>query len=360
MIVTGIKTNPLKTGALLLEVETDEGIKGLGECYIIDPFVVKTFIDHKLAPIVVGKDPTNVVSLWDDMFYNTTRFGPMGLQTAAIGAIDIALWDIAAKVIGQPVYKLLGGAAKTSIQLYISQGLGRLKEPLQMRSELEKALEQGYRAFKIRMDWDSHRLDQDPKKDMMRFEVCRDFLPEDVPLSFDANNGYSSSLAITQGRILESMGAAHFEEPVPQHDLQGLKECARMLDIPVSFGEQQHTRWQFRDLIELGNPDILQPDIVMAGGITECRRIYDLAGTYGKLVMPHCPSAGVASAASLQLYSTYLTNVRPHEYSIEFSGEASAMFLEPYKISEGHVHLPEKPGLGLELNHKNLEKLSAL
>ena len=105
MIVTGIKTNPLKTGALLLEVETDEGIKGLGECYIIDPLVVKTFIDHKLAPIVVGKDPTNVVSLWDDMFYNTTRFGPMGLQTAAIGAIDIALWDIAAKVIGQPVYK---------------------------------------------------------------------------------------------------------------------------------------------------------------------------------------------------------------------------------------------------------------
>ena len=214
-----------------------------------------------------------------------------------------------------------------------------------------------YRAFKIRMDWDSQRLDQDTKKDMLRFEVCRDFLPEDVPLSFDANNGYSSSVAIMQGRILENMGAAHFEAPVAQHDLQGLKECANALDIPVSFGEQQHTRWQFRDLIELGNPDILQPDIVLAGGITESRRIYDLAGTYGKLVMPHCPSAGIASAASLQLYSTYLTAVRPHEYSIEFSGQASELFKHPYKISDGYVQLPDDPGLGLELNKKTMEKL---
>ena len=178
-----------------------------------------------------------------------------------------------------------------------------------------------------------------------------------IPLSFDANNGYSSSVAIMQGRILENMGAAHFEEPVAQHDLQGLKECANALDIPVSFGEQQHTRWQFRDLIELGNPDILQPDIVLAGGITESRRIYDLAGTYGKLVMPHCPSAGIASAASLQLYSTYLTAVRPHEYSIEFSGQASELFKHPYKISDGYVQLPDDPGLGLELNKKTMEKL---
>ena len=357
MIITNIKSTPLKTGALIIEVETDEGLKGLGECYIVDPIVVKTFIDQKLAPILIGKDPTNVVSLWDEMFYNTTRFGPMGLQTAAIGALDIALWDISARAIGQPVYKLLGGASKTRIQLYISQGMGRMKEPLEMRSEIEKALEDGYRAFKIRMDWDSHRLDQNPKKDMMRFEICRDFLPEDVPLSFDANNGYSSSVAITQGRILENMGASHFEEPVAQHDLQGLKECARALDIPVSFGEQQHTRWQFRDLIELGNPDIMQPDIVLAGGITESRRIYDLAGTYGKLVMPHCPSAGIASAASLQLYSTYLTAVRPHEYSIEFSGQASSLFNQPYKISNGYVELPDEPGLGLDLNQEALQKL---
>ena len=359
MIITNIRSTPLKTGALIIEVETDEGIRGLGECYIVDPIVTKTFIDQKLAPLIMGKDPTNVVSLWDEMFYSTTRFGPMGLQTAAIGALDIALWDISSRAVGLPLYKFLGGASRTRIQLYISQGMGRLKEPLEMRSEMEKALEDGYRAFKIRMDWDSQRLDQDPKKDMLRFEVCRNFLPEDVPLSFDANNGYSTSVAIMQGRLLENMGAAHFEEPVAQHDLQGLKECARALDIPVSFGEQQHTRWQFRDLIELGNPDILQPDIVLAGGITESRRIYDLAGTYGKLVMPHCPSAGIASAASLQLYSTYLTAVRPHEYSIEFSGQASGLFKQPYKISDGYVQLPDDPGLGLELNNETLQELIA-
>ena len=179
MIITNVKTTPLKTGALIVEIETDEGIKGLGECYIVDPIVTKTFIDQKLTPLIKGKDPTNVVSLWDEMFYSTTRFGPMGLQTSAIGALDIALWDIASRAVGLPLYKFLGGAAKTNIQLYISQGMGRLKEPLEMRSEMEKALEDGYRAFKIRMDWDSHRLDRDPKKDMLRFEVCRNFLPED-------------------------------------------------------------------------------------------------------------------------------------------------------------------------------------
>ena len=358
MKITSIQTNPLTTGVLLVQVHTDEGLVGLGECYILAPGVVKRFIDDLLAPIVTGKDPTLVGRRWDEMFYATTRYGPMGLQTAAIGAIDIALWDIAGKAVGRPVSELLGGPVRTSIPLYLSTGLGWQKRPEEMLETVQQGYEDGFRAFKVRMDWNSDRLDREPDQDMRRFSVCREFLPHEIPLSFDANNGYSANTAIRQGRALEEMGAAHFEEPVPQHDMPGLKKVARALDIPVSFGEQQHTRWQFRDLIELGEPDIVQPDIVLAGGITESRRIYDLAETFGIQVMPHCPTAGIANAASLQLYSTFVGAVCPHEYSEEFSGDPAELLAEPYVRTDGEAVLPEHPGLGVELADSALSRLA--
>jgi galactonate dehydratase len=137
-----------------------------------------------------------------------------------------------------------------------------------------------------------------------------------------------------------------------------LRDVAHALDLPVSFGEQQHTRWQFRDLIAFGEPDILQPDIVLAGGITECRRIYDLAETFGKQVMPHCPTGGIASAASLQLYSTSLAAVRPHEYSEEFSGDPAELLVEPYVRTGGEVALPGRPGLGIEVDETAVSYLA--
>ena len=358
MKITSVETTPLTTGSLLVRVHTDEGLVGLGECYVISPFVVKPFIDGLLAPLVVGKDPTLTGRLWDEMFYATTRYGPMGLQTAAIGAVDIALWDLAGKAVDRPVRDLLGGSARDRVPLYLSTGMGREKRPEEIRDIVEAGYDAGFRAFKIRMDWDSHRLDREPDLDLRRFAACYDFLPEGVPLSFDANNGYSSATAVRQGRALQEMGAAHFEEPVPQHDMDGLRRVVRALDMPVSFGEQQHTRWQFRDLIRLGEPDILQPDIVLAGGITECRRIYDLAETFGKQVMPHCPSAGIAASASLQLYSTYLGAVRPHEYSEEFSGDPAALLVDPFPRSDGHVTLSDRPGLGIELDESAASALA--
>lgn len=343
---------------MLVRVYTDQGLMGLGECYVLAPGVVKRFIDDLLAPIVVGKDPTLTARRWDDMFYATTRYGPMGLQTAAIGAIDIALWDIAGKAAGRPIHELLGGAATGTVPLYLSTGMGWEKSPGQMLETVQRGLEEGFRAFKVRMDWNSDRIDRDPQADLLRYTACRDYLPDEVALSFDANNGYTASTAVRQGRALEEMGAAHFEEPVPQHDMPGLRRVVQALDLPVSFGEQQHTRWQFRDLIELADPDILQPDVVLAGGITESARIYEVARIRGKEVMPHCPTAGIASAASLHLYSTLIDAVRPHEYSEEFSGDPSTILARPISRLGGVVTLPEGPGLGIELDEAAVDRMS--
>lgn len=261
---------------------------------------------------------------------------------------------------GLPLYDLLGGAARTHIKVYWSTGLGWNLQPQEMLAKVEAGYEEGFRAFKIRMDWNANRQDADPAKDLDMFKLCRQYLPDDVPLSFDANNGYSVGTAINQGKRFEELGIAHFEEPLPQYDYCGLKQVVDALAVPVSSGEQVHTRWQFRDLIQLGDPDILQPDIVMAGGISEVRKIYTLAETYNKPVMPHCPSAGVSNAASLHLYATVTNAVRPHEYSREFSGpkeSVESLFEEPLELKDGEAILSDRPGLGLVINEEALERL---
>src|SRR3954453_12122690 len=356
MKITDVRVDRLKVRGNLVRVYTDEGIVGLGEAPGFPG--LRGLIEEGFKPIVLGKDPRQVVRLWDEMFYGTTRIGPKGIQTTAIGAIDIACWDIVGKAAGLPLSQVLGGPARTTIPVYLSLGLGWEKHPEEMLERVSQGYEAGHRAFKIRMDWNSDRQDSNPAKDLQMFRLCREFLPPEIPLSFDANNGYSVSTAIRQGHAFEELGIAHFEEPLPQYDYQGLRQVADALTVPVSSGEQEHTRWQFRDLIQIGNPDILQPDIVMAGGITESRRIYDLATAYNKPTMPHCPSAGISSAASLHLYSTYVNATRPHEYQV-WDPEILTLYKQPILPKDGFVTLPTGPGLGLEIDERALERLLA-
>lgn len=360
MKITQVTATPLKTGPMLIEVSTDEGITGIGEASGRNWKLMKPMIEEVLQPVILGGDPRHTNRNWEAMFFGTSRLGPMGVQTTAIGAIDIACWDIFGKWANMPLYELMGGAARTRVKVYYSAGLGWSLQPEEMLAKVEQGYQEGFRAFKVRMDWNSDRQDADPEKDYRMFKACREFLPDDVPLSFDANNGYSVSTAISQGKRFEELGIAHFEEPLPQYDYLGLKQVADALAVPVSSGEQEHTRWQFRDLIQLGDPDILQPDIVMAGGISEVRKIYTLAETFNKPVMPHCPSAGVSSAASLHLYATVTNAVRPHEYSREFSGpraQVESLFEEPFVVEDGHVSIPDRPGLGLVIDQSALESL---
>ena len=360
MKITDVEAIPLRVGLSLVRVHTDEGITGLGEASFVSAKILKPFVEEVLKPIVVGKDPRRTNRIWEEMFFETARLGPMGIQSTSIGVIDVACWDILGKSLGMPVYDLLGGAARTRVKLYWSSGLGWEMEPSEMLSKVEEGYELGFRAFKIRMDWRAHRQDANPEKDYQMFKICREFLPSDVYLGFDANNGYSVGTAINQGKRFQDLGIDHFEEPLPQYDYLGLKQVADALEVPVSSGEQEHTRWNFRDLILNAGPDILQPDIVNAGGISEVRRIYTLAETFNKPVMPHCPSAGVSSAASLHLYATVTNAVRPHEFSYLAPGpreEFAALFQEPLVPEDGYITLSDKPGLGVEINEDALARL---
>jgi L-alanine-DL-glutamate epimerase-like enolase superfamily enzyme len=362
MKITDVRADFLRTGRTLLRVFTDEGIVGAAEAGWGHDRIFRTWVDDVIRPRLIGQDPRQPARHWDRLVFGIPEGSPQDwvrVPVDTVGAVDVALWDITGKAAGLPLYKLLGGAARTTIPLYWSVGLGAEKTPDEMLRDVRSGWDLGFRAFKIRMDWGSFRQDANPEKDFQMFKLCRESLPAGIPLSFDANSGYSVSTAIVQGHRFEELGIAHFEEPIPYYDLPGLRQVVDALEVAVSSGEFESTRWRFIDLIELGNPDIIQPDILNAGGITELRRIADLATAYNKPVMPHSPYMGLDGTASLHVFATLLNGVRPHEFSTEGTApieQIAELFDEPIVPHDGVIDLPDRPGLGLNLNEKALAK----
>jgi D-arabinonate dehydratase/D-galactarolactone cycloisomerase len=367
MKITDITVTPLRTGKGLLRIQTDAGVEGWAEApghnRIVpgrNATVFEAYLESIIKPVLVGENPLQIDRHWEtlalgkeDRLYK--------LPAGVVGVIDVALWDLLGKESGLPVHTLMGGAARKKIQLYWSTGQGWEMQPEEMLALAQKGWDMGFRAFKIRMDWKGWRQDSDPEKDYQMFKLVREFLPPEIYLGFDANNGYSVSTAIQQGRRFEELGIDHFEEPIPNWDLPGLKQVADALDVAVSAGEQDAFRWWFHHLVLLGDPDILQPDILGAGGPSEVKRIYEMAVTFNKPLMPHSPAAGINSMASINVFSTLQNGTRPHEFSTEFSGpldDVAELYGEGVIPKDGYMILSDRPGLGIELNEAAVEKMT--
>jgi len=367
MKITDITATPLKTGKSLVRVQTDAGVEGWSEGPGVNKIVpgrngsvFEAYLESIIKPTLIGENPLEIDRHWEtlatgkeDRLYK--------LPAGVVGVIDVALWDLLGKETGQPVYNLMGGAARTTIPLYWSTGSGWKFTPQEMLDIVKVGFDMGFEAFKIRMDWKGWRQDANPTKDYEMFKLVREFLSEGQYLGFDANNGYSVSTAIQQGRKFEELGIDHFEEPLPNWDLPGLKQVADALDVAVSAGEQDAYRWWFHHLVLLGDPDILQPDILSAGGPSEVKKIFDLATMWNKPVMPHSPQAGINSMASLHTYSTVQNATRPHEFSTEFSGpldDVHELYGDVVIPVKGQMHLSDQPGLGIELSETAVNKLT--
>ncbi len=348
---------PIGAGRFIVQVHSDEGLTGIADG-TGNAGVFRAYLDELIKPLIVGMDPRRPRRIWETLRLGRGELGTR-FPSRIVGPIDVACWDILGKAAGLPLSTLLGGACRTEIPLYWSRGAGWRKSPEEMLDEVQEGYDKGFRAFKVRMDWRDYRQDSDPAKDFAIFQRCREWLPDDVPLSFDANCGYSVPTAIEQGRRFEELGIAHFEEPLPHYDLPGLRQVVDALDCAVSSGEGETSSWRFRDLIQIGNPDILQPDVIIVGGLTEMLRVFGMAVLHNKVIMPHSPNVGANSAASLHAYSTISNAVRPHEFSEEFTGPAdwvAEIYQEPIIPEGGVIRLPDRPGLGLELDQTALRK----
>ena len=361
MKISDITSTPLSIGKGLLRVCTDAGVEGWAEVPGRNNAVFDAYLDSVIRPALTGEDPRLVDRHWETLALGRDERS-IKLPGWVVGVIDVALWDLLGKETGLPVHTLMGGARRTVVPLYWSTGFGWRLQPEEMLAQVRKGRERGFRAFKIRMDWRGWRQDADPEKDFQMFRVVREFLDGGEYLGFDANNGYSVATAIQQGRRFEELGIDHFEEPIPHYDLPGLRQVADALDVAVSAGEQDAFRWWFQHLVLLGNPDILQPDILNAGGPSEVKRIYELATVLNKPVMPHSPQAGINSMASLHVYATVQNATRPHEFSTEFSGpldDVADLYGAAVLPADGAIELGHQPGLGIELNETAVARLTA-
>ncbi|RJP24649.1 MAG: mandelate racemase/muconate lactonizing enzyme family protein [Candidatus Abyssobacteria bacterium SURF_5] len=356
MRIIDVKATPLRTHSVFVQVLTDEGVTGIGECSPMNPLVLSHFVETALKPIILNEDPLETERLWNNMTFRTYKLGVQGVQPEAIAGIDIALWDIKGKVTGLPIHTLLGGCCRKKVLMYASIGGGAHMAVSDMAAYVQQFLEKGFKAFKIRMDYvgsTAGAQDVDLKKDYEMFKAIRELIGDDIPLSFDANNGYSVSAAIAQGRRFEELGIYHYEEPVAQFDYRGIAQVANALDVPVSAGEHEYNRWQFRDLIEQAQVDIIQPDVVKCGGISEMQKIAVLGSVYNKHFVPHQTQPTIGTAANLHVVAAHAGATRPQEYSGQ-NLYLDDLFEEPLVLEDGYLYVPQKPGLGLELNAKKM------
>jgi len=342
---------------LVVEVETDAGIVGIGEAHT-SPWVVKAVIEapvshysaRGLRAIVVGEDPRNITALWDKMYALSAVYGRRGALMHGLSAIDMALWDILGKVTGQPVYQLLGGAYRDAIAPYAS--ILALDSPERTVEVAKSLVADGFRAIKF--GWNG--LGGNVDRDVEAIALVRDAVGPDVDLMLDVGVPMPLHRAIALARALEPYGVGFLEEPLSPDDLDGYAKLARSTSTPIAAGEKETTRFGFADLVTRGGIAVAQPDVARVGGFTESRRVADHADLHGVTVIPHCWSTNILVAATLHFVAS-LRSCPYLEYCIVDNPIRTSVTTHHFVPEEGMVKVPTGPGLGVELNRDTIESL---
>ena len=320
---------------LLIVVETDEGVTGYGEAFAYGvPHATAAVVYDVLKPLLLGADPRQIAALQDAMYRKTHLFGRYGITTFAISGIDIALWDIAGKCAGLPLYRLLGGASDNHVPAYAS--LVRYPEPQQVGTVVENALQEGYTAIKL------HQLDVES------LQMTREVAGEDVPIMMDINCAWTPEQALEMAQQFAPEDPYWLEEPLwPPEDFDGLARLGHLSGTPIATGENACTVYQFRQMLEAGAATFIQPSVTKVGGITEWQKIAALAETYNVSIAPHSPYFGPGLVATAHLVAA-TPRARWLEY-LYVRPEAS-MFKDFPRITAGQFPLPQGPGLGVEID----------
>jgi D-arabinonate dehydratase len=357
-----------RRGALLVEIETDEHVIGIGEAGV-GGGATRAAIEKVLRPMLIGEDPLLIEGLWQKMFARTHQFGRRGVVMNAISGIDIALWDIAGKVAKLPLYRLLG-ACRDRVEAYASGGFYQEGKSIDdLAGEAEGYRARGFKGMKMKIGRNPstgshlrHLVDHaelcqvDPDEDLARVAAVRRALGPNAKLIVDVNCAWSPSFAIEMGRALETYKLYWIEEPVATDDIDGSARVAEALATPIAGYETEIGVYGFRELITRGAVDIVQPDLAWSGGFSECRRIAALAQAHHLMVAPHSFAGAVLLAASLHFIAA-IPNGLVLEFDQNPNGLRDELLKEPIRVeTDGTIRLPERPGLGLELDHGAIER----
>jgi L-alanine-DL-glutamate epimerase-like enolase superfamily enzyme len=322
-------------------VDTDAGVTGEGLlwCMGVRRLPVLEAMVHSLAPVVVGRDPAGISGIWGEMWRDINFFGHKGVTLFGIAAIDMALWDIAGKSRDEPVHRLLG-SARDRIRAYHSGGLWVSMSTDELVAQAKAFVADGFRAMKMRFGKPS------VTEDIERLAAVRAAIGPDIELMADANQGFSVSRAIRQGRALEGYDLVWFEEPVQAYDLEGSARVAAEIDTPIASGETEYARYGFRDMLERKSADVLMPDLERVGGISEYIRVANMAAAYDVPVSPHLYSEHAAQLCAA------IPNTNYAEYMPWFA----PLFRERLDFVDGDLMVPARPGLGFNFDPAALEQ----
>ena len=327
---------------VVAQIATDEGMRGLGYSLVFGGSgaeAIHVYLETRLKPLLIGEDPLAVERLWEKMYRGDRGVRRVGLAGYAVSALDIGLWDIAGKAAGLPLYQLWGGLHER-IPAYGSGGWGKYTER-DLIGEAEKYAAAGCRYYKMKIH------DPDPRENRKRVEAVKRALGPNVRMMVDVNQKLDVEDNVRQAALLEDLDLVWYEEPVTADDLAACAEVASRIRIPVATGENNYTRYEFRDLLEKKGATYLMPDVCRANGYSETLKIGHLAAAHGVKVSPHVVyelSVQVCGALSNGFLVEYMDWMPPD------------LFEEIPPCREGNVAIPRKPGHGMALAKGAMEK----
>jgi len=344
--ITKLETFLVKPRWLFLKVHTNAGVVGLGEPIVEGRAQTCAAAVKEIEPYLVGKDPRAVVHHWQAIYRHAFyRGGPV--LTSALSGIDQALWDIKGKLLGAPVYELLGGPTRQRIRVYAHAGTPEL---------IRERKAQGFTAFKTgpaRLNGRYARAVENKawiENAVAHFARLREIVGKDGDIGIDFHGAVPPATAKILMKELEQFQPFFYEEIINCQNVDLMAELAKTTHIPIATGERDFTKWGFRQILEKGAATILQPDLCHAGGITEVRLIAGMAEAYYASIAPHNPLGPISLAAGLQIAASIPNFLCQEQVSL---GEG--YLKNPFKVRDGYVDLPTGPGLGIELDEEAMK-----
>ncbi len=351
----------------LLRLETDAGLVGWGEAFAPGRIVAAT-VDELFRDDVVGMDPYDVESLAERSYVDPYHFGGDVFVQSVVSAVDVACWDLIGKDVGRPVHRLLGGRFRESLVPYAST-MYFTEDERPIAEPIREAVDDGFTAAKI-------KIGAGTDEDVERVRVAREVLGEDGTLMVDVNGNYRPHQAIETAQAIADYDVAWIEEPVPPENESGYREVASSVDVPIAAGEAHYGRFAFKQLIDDGAVDVVQPNLGRCGGFSEARLIADLATTENVAVRPHVWNSAVGMAAAVQFAASVPdyphsrlvpdyphSRLVPEPMLVECDRSENPLrtdLLEtPLDPTGGSLDVPQGPGLGVELDEDAVERYRA-
>ena len=364
MKITGTKTflvdvNSTKTW-LFVRIKTDEGISGWGECYtLIDrENSIAAYIEH-IGHYLIGRNPLDIKNFTTIMYEDYAgRRGSMD-YFCAISGIEQALWDIVGKLLGTPIYNLLGGCCRDKVKVFANGWYGEAGTPDELAKRAIKVIESGFKALKIYPLRGVKRTfisKQEEEAAIDKVRAVRETVGPDIDLLIDVLRTLSPFYAVKFARRLEEFRPIWYEEPIASSNIDDLLEIRRLINIPVVAGEAIYSKLDYRQVFEKRAVDIINPDVCSCGGILEMKEIAAMAEPYNIMVSPHNYNSTVIGLASSLHVSACIPNFLILEYFVNFKNRGDEISVVPFNVEDGYISIPQGPGLGVEINEEVLAR----